>query len=68
MDEANPVVVRRSAGSWRVGRKVGRTVYADIGDGRGEQLIGIMDTIELAGLVVAAVNALAPDLHSARKT
>lgn len=36
---------------WRVGRKVGRTVYdAD------DELIGVMDTRELAALVVAAVN------------
>lgn len=40
---------------WRVGRSVGRTVY----DARGE-LIGTLDTPELAGRVVFAVNALAP--------
>jgi hypothetical protein len=37
---------------WRVGRKVGRTVY-DTND----TLIGVMDTPELAARVVAAVNA-----------
>lgn len=36
---------------WRVGRKLGRTVYdAD------DQLLGLLDTRELALLVVAAVN------------
>ena len=37
---------------WRTGGQVGRTIY----DGRGE-LIGLMDTIELAERVVRAVNA-----------
>ncbi len=35
---------------WRVGRKVGRTVYVD------DVLVGIMDTPELAAEVVAAMN------------
>lgn len=35
---------------WRVGRKVGRTVY------REESLVGVMDTPELARLVVDAVS------------
>lgn len=39
---------------WHVGRTVGRTIYQ--GDGP-DDLIGIMDTRELAALVVAAVNA-----------
>lgn len=39
---------------WRIGSKVGRTIYdAD------HNLIGLMDTIELATAVVAAVNAQA---------
>lgn len=38
-------------GMWRVGRSVGRTLYV------GDQLIGVMDTSELAELVVEAVNA-----------
>jgi hypothetical protein len=44
---------------WRVGRSVGRTVYAQIGDEPSKQdvLIGLMDTPELARLVCAAVNA-----------
>jgi hypothetical protein len=39
---------------WRVGSKVGRTVY-DAHD----RLIGVMDTPTLALLVVAAVNVMA---------
>lgn len=35
--------------SWRVGKKVGRTIYD------GDVLIGMMDTPELAALVVAAM-------------
>jgi hypothetical protein len=44
---------------WRVGRKVGRTIYAQLGASAsdGDQLIGVMDTPELAALVVAQVNA-----------
>lgn len=37
----------------RVGRKVGRTIYD------GDKLIGVMDTTELARLVVDAVNGSA---------
>ena len=37
-------------GNWRVGRKVGRTIYD------GDTLIGVMDTPELAARVVEAVN------------
>lgn len=36
--------------TWRVGRKVGRTIYD------GDALIGVMDTAELAEKVVRAVN------------
>lgn len=38
--------------TWRVGRKVGRTIYD------GDKLIGLMDTKEQAMLVVLAVNQL----------
>jgi hypothetical protein len=38
---------------WRVGRSVGRTIY-DATD----ELIGLMDTPELAEVVVGAVNAV----------
>lgn len=43
---------------WRVGRKVGRTVYRQRGPdpADGDELIGLMDTPELAALVVEAVN------------
>lgn len=42
----------------RTGRKVGRTLYLQRGDqpGDGDQLVGMMDTPELASAVVAAVN------------
>lgn len=45
---------------WRVGRHVGRTVYAMGGDGPSRDddvLIGVMDTRELAAEAVAAHNA-----------
>jgi hypothetical protein len=38
-------------GKWRVGRSVGRTIYNG-----NDQLIGLMDTPELARRVVEAVN------------
>jgi hypothetical protein len=43
---------------WRVGRKVGRTIYRQTGSepSDDDELIGVMDTPELAALVVAAVN------------
>lgn len=41
--------------AWRVGRKVGRTIYD------GDTLIGVMDTPELAEKVVRAVNLFAED-------
>jgi hypothetical protein len=45
-----PVTVDGEAQRWRVGSKVGRTIYI------GDDLIGVMDTRELAAQVVAAVN------------
>jgi hypothetical protein len=41
---------------WRVGRKVGRTIYRQVGEhpSDADLLIGVMDTPELAGEVVAA--------------
>lgn len=44
---------------WRVGRKVGRTLYAMVGDepSDDDQLIGMMDTPELARSVVTAREA-----------
>jgi hypothetical protein len=35
---------------WRVGRKLGRTLY------RGDQVVGMVDTPELAADIVAAMN------------
>lgn len=45
---------------WRVGRKVGRTIYRQEGDqpSDSDPLIGMMDTRELAEEVVDAVNRL----------
>lgn len=42
----------------RVGRKVGRTLYIQSGDepSDDDELVGLMDTPELAAIVVAAVN------------
>lgn len=42
----------------RVGRKVGRTLYIQSGEepSDDDQLIGMVDTPELAALIVAAVN------------
>lgn len=41
--------------SWRVGRKLGRTLYD------GDVFVGLMDTPELAAQTVAAVNGPAGD-------
>lgn len=43
---------------WRVGRTVGRTIYRQLGDdpSKSDELVGLMDTRELAELVVAALN------------
>lgn len=38
--------------AWRVGRHVGRTIY------RNDQLVGLMDTPELADQVVKALNLM----------
>ena len=45
---------------WRVGRKVGRTIYLQAGEepSDDDRLIGMMDTPELAQIVAAAVNSL----------
>lgn len=46
---------------FRVGRKLGRTVYREFGDrpGENDELIGIMDTREWGQRVVDALNAQA---------
>jgi hypothetical protein len=45
-------------GRWRTGRKVGRTIYLQAGlePADADQLIGLMDTPELAARAVASVN------------
>lgn len=45
---------------WRTGRRVGRTIYRQHGPvpGDNDLLIGVMDTPELAALVVRAVNGI----------
>ncbi len=50
--------VSLSALPWRVGRTVGRTIYAMVGEVPGEDdvLIGMMDTAELAGEACVAHN------------
>ncbi len=50
----NPVLL-----PWRIGRKVGRTIYAVVEDGSRDDdaLIGVLDTRELAAEAVEAHNA-----------
>ena len=50
---------------WRTGRKVGRTIYRQVGEepSDDDRLIGVMDTPELAALVVEAVNQEIGDLR-----
>lgn len=45
---------------WRVGRKVGRTIYAQAGDEPSDDdvLIGVMDTPDLAAIAVLHHNAV----------
>jgi hypothetical protein len=42
----------------RTGRRVGRTIYVQLGDtpSDNDQLVGVMDTPELAALVVTSTN------------
>lgn len=49
---------------WRVGRKLGRTLYRQVDDETGmyEELVGFMETRELAQFVCDAVNAFG-ELH-----
>jgi hypothetical protein len=52
-------VIEPVAMPWRVGRRVGRTIYVDSGDpdpNDGSLLIGVMDTPELAARAVEAHN------------
>ena len=45
---------------WRTGRRVGRTIYAQVSGkaNSADVLIGLMDTVELADEAVASHNAL----------
>ena len=47
--------------TWRVGRKLGRTLYRRIDDGLEayEEFVGMMETAELAQMVCDSVNAFA---------
>ncbi len=47
------------ATKWRVGRNLGRTVY------QGDTLVGLMDTLDLAAAVVAAMNQEPPKCEPA---
>lgn len=63
MTPPDSAAVRRTfwdARQWRAGRKVGRTIYAQMDDEPSDTdpLIGVMDTPELAALVVRSVNAV----------
>lgn len=51
---------------WRTGRKVGRTIYAVVGDAPDDRdlLIGMMDTRELADEAVLSHNAALRTAHS----
>lgn len=42
---------------WRVGRKVGRTIYAVTPGDEPDPLVGVMDTVALAAEAVRAHNA-----------
>jgi hypothetical protein len=44
---------------FRTGRKIGRTIYRQLGDEPtyGDELVGMMDTRELAAFAVASMNA-----------
>lgn len=54
---------------WRTGRKVGRTIYAQIGEhpDDGDPLIGVMDSIGLAIATVRAHNAEQKREHGKRR-
>ncbi len=54
----------------RTGRKVGRTIYVQLGDEPADTdpLIGVMDTPELADLVVRCVNYQPGELELFRLT
>lgn len=53
-------VIGSEEGPWRTGRKVGRTVYFN------DQIVGLMDTPELAGMVTASANVATATLNDER--
>jgi hypothetical protein len=54
--------------TWRAGRKVGRTIYAQLGSFASDDdlLIGVMDTPELAAEACAGRNAAAAAMRLAK--
>lgn len=58
--ENRPKRAERLMRPWRISRKVGRTIYVQAGPEPSDRdkLIGVMDTPELAALVIDAVNRL----------
>lgn len=60
--EHRPKVARTGRGSWRPGRKVGRTIYRQVGDDPSDDdvLIGVMDTTEDAMWVCISANCESP--------
>jgi hypothetical protein len=53
--QASAGVLEAVSERWRVGQKLGRTLY------RNEVCVGMVDTPELAKEIVAAMNGVAPD-------
>jgi hypothetical protein len=58
--QAMPIMVVAQEPLWRVGRSVGRTIYRQRGaePADSDDLIGVMDSRELAAFVVTCVNAV----------
>lgn len=58
LPSAAAVYALAQSATWRVGRKLGRTIYAQLNSepSDGDLLIGVMDTRELAIIVVQAHN------------
>lgn len=63
-----PEPIDLAAVEWRVGMKVGRTIYAVVGDGDclKDVLIGVMDTRELAQAVVSTHNSFVKAMANSR--
>ncbi len=56
--------------TWRTGRKVGRTLYLQLGSDPSDNdvLIGVMDQPDYAAIVVEAVNEWAADSAADKET